>query len=441
MIGLRADRRLRADFTWVLSGNVLYSACQWGIVVVLAKLGNPAQVGEYALGLAVSAPIVLFANLQLRALLASDVNGQFAFGQYLTFRLATLGAALIAVAGVAALTEPNGHQAGIVMLVGLAQALEFVSDTYYGLMQRLERMDRISASLILKGPLSLAALWAAMYLTRSVVWAVVGLLLGRLLVLLMWDSRLGFAKVQKEPVATRLEWNSGEMLKLFRMALPLGVISMLVALNTNVPRYFVAARLGSAELGIFSALASLVGAATLVVAAYGQSIFVPVARACANRDRAQYRNFVAQTAGLGAALGGVAILIAARFGRVILTHLFGKEYASHADIFVLLMIAGIFMFVSSGFGYIMTAARSLRPQMPLFVASGAAAAVASAWLIPHFGLRGAAYAVLAAALVQLSGGGIILWRIDRRFAGRAIPPLNVREPVTQEERSVEVGTA
>src|SRR5258707_1894353 len=165
------DKRLRADFTWVLSGNVLYSACQWGIVVVLAKLGSPAQVGEYALGLAVSAPIVLFANLQLRALLASDVNGQVAFGQYLTFRLATLGAALIAVAGVAALTQPKGHLAGIVLLVGLAQALEFVSDTYYGLMQRLERMDRISASLILKGPLSLAALWAAMYLTRSVVWA------------------------------------------------------------------------------------------------------------------------------------------------------------------------------------------------------------------------------------------------------------------------------
>jgi len=69
------DKRLRADFTWVLSGNVLYSACQWGIVVVLAKLGSPAQLGEYALGLAVAAPIILFANLQLRALLACGING------------------------------------------------------------------------------------------------------------------------------------------------------------------------------------------------------------------------------------------------------------------------------------------------------------------------------------------------------------------------------
>jgi len=70
----QAEKRLRADFTWVLAGNIVYSACQWAIVVALAKLGSPEQVGEYALGMAISAPIVLFASLQLRALLASDVS-------------------------------------------------------------------------------------------------------------------------------------------------------------------------------------------------------------------------------------------------------------------------------------------------------------------------------------------------------------------------------
>src|SRR5712671_3691040 len=101
MTGLPDDKRLRSDFTWVLAGNVLYSACQWGIVVALAKLGSPEKVGEYAFGMALTAPIVLFANLQLRALLASDVEGRFSFGQYLTFRLVTLAGALLVVAGTA----------------------------------------------------------------------------------------------------------------------------------------------------------------------------------------------------------------------------------------------------------------------------------------------------------------------------------------------------
>src|SRR5579864_640526 len=87
---MRMERRLKTDFTWVLAGNIFYSACQWLIVVVLAKLGDPQKLGEYAWGLAVSAPIVLFANFQLRSLLASDLVERFRFTQYLTFRLVSL---------------------------------------------------------------------------------------------------------------------------------------------------------------------------------------------------------------------------------------------------------------------------------------------------------------------------------------------------------------
>src|SRR5258706_6402089 len=109
MTGSHFNKPLRTDFTWVVSGNVLYSACQWGVVVALAKLGNPEQVGEYALGLAVSAPVILFANLQLRMLVASDVADRFGFGQYLTFRLVSLATALAAVAAVAVGTQARAR--------------------------------------------------------------------------------------------------------------------------------------------------------------------------------------------------------------------------------------------------------------------------------------------------------------------------------------------
>jgi O-antigen/teichoic acid export membrane protein len=423
MTGSHSNKRLRTDFTWVLSGNLLYSACQWGIVVALVKLGNPEQVGEYAFGMAVSAPIVLFANLQLRALLVSELRDRFSFGQYLTFRLVSLGAALLLVAGAVACMRTDWRLGGIVVLVGFAQALEFVSETYYGFMQKHERMDRIAGSLLLKGPLSLAALCGAMYITRSIVWAVIGLAFGRFLVLLVWDSRLDFAKTERSGFRVRLEWNSGEMLTLLRMALPLGIISMLISLNLSIPRYFVEVHSGSAELGIFSAIASLLAAGNLVVSAFGQSIFLPVARACAALDRAKYRGYVALAAALGGSLGGVAILAAVLFGRDILTHLFRPEYGERPDILVRLMIAGTIMFVASGLGYVITAARSLRPQIPLLLAAAIAAAITSAWLIPRHGLSGAADATLAAAFVQLMGTGAILLKIDRRLQRSAEPSL------------------
>jgi O-antigen/teichoic acid export membrane protein len=441
MTVLRADKRLKADFTWVVSGNLLYSACQWGIVVALAKLGNPGQVGDYALGMAVSAPIVLFANLQLRSLLASDVTGQFTFGQYLTFRLISLSAALLVVAGAAICTQPDRRLMGIIILVGFAQALEFVSETYYGFMQKHERMDRISRSLMLKGPLALAALCGAMYVTRSVVWALMGLVLARIFILLIWDSRLGFAKGEGSAPGVRLEWNSAEMLTLLRMALPLGVISMLVSLNSNIPRYFVEAHSGSVELGIFSAIASLLTAGNLVVAAFGQSIFLPVARACAAVDRAKFRGYVALAIALGGGLGGAAVLTAALFGRDILAHIFRPEYGEHAGILVLLMIAGTITFIASGLGYVITAARSLRPQIPLLAATVLAAVAASAWWIPKHGLSGAADAVLAAAFVQLVGTGAIVFKIDRQLQRSAGSPVALYGQTSPKLRSMKAETA
>jgi len=426
---MRVEHRLKTDFAWVLTGNIFYSACQWLIVVVLAKLGTPEKLGEYAWGLAISAPIVLFANFQLRSLLASDLVERFRFAQYLTFRLVSIGVAFGAVAIVARLGS-GGEKALVVILVGAAQSVEVISETFYGLMQKRSRMDRISQSLMYRGALSLAAMWITMYTTRSVVWALAALFLGRLFVLFSWDTRFEPAKFEAGIAGPG---NCGWMLSLFRTALPLGVISMLVSLNANVTRYFVEAHRGSAELGMYSAVASLLSAGTLVVSAYGQSLFLPVAKACVSADRNEFRKFVLLTVILGAILGSCAVFISMVFGRAILTHLFRPEYARYAAVLVRLMIAGTIAFIASGLGFVMTAAQSLRPQVPLLLIVGIATAASSAFLIPRYGLMGAADASLLAAIVQVLGTGVILIRVDRRLAttrgsscdGEALPAVEV----------------
>lgn len=427
---LRIDSRLRADFSWMLSGNVVYSACQWGIILLLAKLGSAQQVGMYALGMAVCAPIILFANLQLRTLLASDVRDEFRFGHYLAFRFVSLLAAFLVLLAAAFWSAPDLLRRSVIVLVGFAQVLEYVSDLYYGLMQKCDRMDRLSRSLMVKGPLALAALCVTMYFTRDVFLAVAALALGRLCVLLAWDARLGYARKAWKALSARLEWNSAVMARLFRLSLPLGIISMLASLTSTIPRYFIEARLGTSELGIYSAIASLLTAGTLFISAFGQSIMVPAARACAAGDRRRYRGFVLQTAAIGAVPGIGAVLAAVFFGPFLLEKLFRPEYRDHADVFVWLMIAGTGLFVTSGMGFVITAARVLVPQIPLLVANCATVALTSALWVQKYGLRGAAAAMLAASAVQCIGSLWILWKIDRRMEPAPLP-VGMPEPAYQ----------
>ena len=423
---LRIDRSLRTDFSWVLSGNVIYSACQWGIVILLAKLGSAADVGVYALGMAVAAPIVLFANLQVRTLLASDVRDEFRFGQYMAFRLISLAGAFLIIAALATWTTSDALRRAAIMLVGFAQVLEYVSDTYYGMMQKHGRMDRMSRSLMMKGPLGLALLWAGMYFTHDVLWALAALAVGRLVILLAWDARLVYAP----EVETRLEWNWRDIGSLLRLSLPLGVISMLASLSPNIPRYFIEGHLGTHELGIYSAIASLLTAGTLIQAAFGQSIMVPAAKAFAEGDAPRFQAFLWQNVALGIAIGLGALSMAVLFGRFLLAHLFRPEYAARTDIFVWLMAAGTVQCAVSGVGYVMTAARELKSQIPVLIANCATTAAASAWLIPMHGLRGAAESLMLGGLVQCAGTWLLLRRIDRRLRSA---PSTVLEPATAGE--------
>ncbi len=51
---------LCADFSWTFVGNSIYAGGQFAMLVLLAKLVRPELVGQYALGLAVVYPVMMF---------------------------------------------------------------------------------------------------------------------------------------------------------------------------------------------------------------------------------------------------------------------------------------------------------------------------------------------------------------------------------------------
>ena len=127
---------LRQNFAWTVAGNVVYGACQWGMLVALAKLGSPQMLGQFALGLTIGAPVMMLANLQLRAVQATDARDEYRFGDYLGLRLLTTVLAFTTIAAIALLARYRWQTALVVILVGAAKSVENLSDVFYGLFQK-----------------------------------------------------------------------------------------------------------------------------------------------------------------------------------------------------------------------------------------------------------------------------------------------------------------
>lgn len=411
---------LRRNFSWTFIGNVVYAACQWGMLVVLAKLGSPEMVGQFTLGLAVTAPVLMFTNLQLRVIQATDAKQQYAFGDYLGLRLNSIALALLLVVGITT-AGYRSETSVVILVVGVAKALESVSDIFYGLLQQHELMDRIAVSMMIKGPLSLLFLGIGVYLTGSVVWGVVGLAVAWALVLFGYDIRSGAR------VLNTLSVNPGARqpgsrwrleLGLVRLSLPLGFVMMLISLNTNIPRYFIERHLGERELGVFAAIAYLMIAGGMVVNALGESASPRLAKYYAAGQGAAFRTLLLKLLGIGVLLGGAGTLVALVAGQEILTLVYQPEYAEHANLFACLMVAAGIGYVSSFLGYGMTAARYFRIQMPICALVTSTASVACFWLIPLMGLLGAAIALMIAAIVQASISSAVIFQALQQMERR-----------------------
>jgi O-antigen/teichoic acid export membrane protein len=402
---LRRPLSLRHNFSWSLAGNVIYSGCQWGILMAITQLGSPEMLGQFALGLAVTTPILAFGNLKARGVQASDARREYHFREYFGLALAMTALGLVVIAGIALAGGYSRETALVILVVGLGKAFDVLADVFFGFYQQIEEMDRIARALVANGLLSLLALVAGIFLTGSIVWGVAGWTLAKGLVLAGYNFRVAsplFRGAGPRPSSARLA-------ALAWLTLPLCFAALLLSLNANVPRYFIEHYRGEKALGYFAAMAFLLLPGTSVlIAALGQAASPRLARDYAAGDARAFRALLLRLTAVGALGGGIALLAVLVAGREALALLYTPEYAEHAGIFLWLTLEAGLGFLSSILVYGMTAARFFRAQLPLSLATLAFTTVACAALTPRYGLFGAALATVLAGLFQLAGNTFVI---------------------------------
>lgn len=394
---------LRRNVAWTLLGNFTYGACQWAMLIVLAKVGTPEAVGQFALGFALAAPVFMAASMNLRNMLATDAHGDYGFGDYLGLRLSSAVVATAVMVAVAGLFY-RADTALTIAVVALAKSTESVGDVYLGFMQRHEHMEWVSRSLIIKGVASLAGLLVGLLVGGSVPAGVAGIALA-------WAATVACYDIPKASRLARLlghaslrpQWRWPVQWKLAWLALPLGTASFLGSLQTNIPRLFVERFLGTRELGFFAAAGYLIVVGGRVMTALGESAGPRLANYHAQRDSERFTRLLLKMLGIAAGIGVAAIAIALAWGEPVLALIYLPEYGAQARVLATLMLAAALSYVGVVLGYAMTASRVLRTQPAVLAAASLVTAAACYLLVPRYGNEGAALAMCLGSLVQVLG--------------------------------------
>lgn len=387
------------------------------MLVLLAKLTSPERVGEFALALAVTGPVFMLTNLQLRTVQATDARGEFEFPDYLALRLLSTFAGLVVIAVIALAGRYEPSVTCVVLAMGLAKAVESISDLFYGFFQHVERLDIMATSMVLKGGLSVAALWAGLRLFGHLAVAVLMLAVAWALSLALYDVRKGrhaSRAAASRSWSLRPRWRGPILFRLLVLSFPLGLVTGLISLTSNIPRYFLERSHGARELGLFAAVAYIAVAGGTIVNAIGQAISPRLSKYYAGGHRAQFGRLVIGALVAAALVGGAGIAVASLAGAPLLAVLYRSEYSAGSEVLVWMMGAAALSYAGSMLGYSITAARRFNVQAPLYLVAAIVTTSACVLLVPARAGIGAAQSVALAAFVTTAGALLILrnaWRL------------------------------
>jgi O-antigen/teichoic acid export membrane protein len=345
---------LLRNISWTFFGNIIYSACQWAILSVIAKVGSSLMLGEFNLAFAITTPIFLFTSLQLRTVIATDQKNEYSFQEYfqLRFLLSTISLATVIVVAMFLHHDLSFN----LVLIGTAaiKFLESISDIFYGKFQQEEKFDDISKSLIFRGMAYIALYFIGVFFFHNLFIGILFVTIS-LFGLLYYD----FKKVNER---IKINFDRKKLLLLTKQSLPLGIVVLLISLIDNVPKYFIEYHIGTIELGYYTSIVYITIIGSTIINAFGQASMTRLSFYFQQKNIAQFLKLQIQLIvftvilGLGL-LSGVYII-----GDKLLVLLYNDDFAHYFDVFKNIMIGAIFLYISSILGYGITAARYFKIQ-------------------------------------------------------------------------------
>ncbi len=407
----------------VFVANLVTRASGTLALIVVARLGGPADAGSFALATGYLAILTTFFlgldDVLVREIARRPHRAPWLVASYAVLRVPLTVVMCLAALGAMAGAQATPAQALAMQLIIASAVLDVVAGLSQSVLLALRRPEYLVAPAVLLFVLRAMAggllMIAAGMVAMSVMWPVTSFLAGVLL------ARFALSAARKEGIVGRPRVVAAGA-RAFAVLLPgFGAVSLLSALEYQIDVILLSLLRSPAEVGIYSSAATIMYIAALAPQAYRAAIFPEFVRLRERpRELAQaVRRAVSRMTGLGLALGLAGALLAPH----VIPLIFGEKFALAVPVIRVLIWNIVFMCANVPLvRYLMATGRE-RDVWRALLTSALLNTAANLLLIPPYGALGAAVARLASSAVFTAIVGVLA----RRQAQRA-----VRDEVTHE---------
>ena len=378
-------------------GQVLFAFSQWAILALLVKFGGDAEAGKYTLGLAVSAPIFLFFDLNLRVSRSTDHQFKEQFRSYLGLRfwclvLASIVASIIAFWFI-------GKNALVFTGMIAYRVGESISNLSFGGYQRMEFTDRIGKSLTYKGIIAIVVMAVVIKLSggnagiAAVVMAVISLAWA---ILVDLPGSWALNEPDYDLSASSVISSLADVQSASRIAarsFPLGFDALISSLALNVPKYCIKYWFGDGALGVYGVLSQLAFSIQLLIGAVGHAGVPVLSSLYEKKDNRPFWRLLNRMLLTSLVVGLLAIIGGTLVVPSVMTQFLGPSY-NETLLFFLLLVGASLAAIQRTAGRATQACGSYFIYTLFDIVIFSTTVIAAVLLVKEYGVIGAALSVV-----------------------------------------------
>lgn len=385
----------KKNVIWSVIGIGFNTIISLFFTIIIARINTTDDVGNFTYAFFLAVTLYGLGSFGGRVYQVTDTKGEFDDNDYVGFRVISSIVMIVLALAFIAVNRYYLYKSIIILLLVLFKFIESISDVYFGIMQKDNKLHHVGKSMTAKALIGIAGFCVVDLLTKNLVFAILSVVIVNLVVFMFYDLSI-VKKIRKVVPNFKTE----KMKVLFASCFNFCAFTFLCSFIINFPRYAID-KYGTTSM---QAVFSYVIMPATVISLFGQFILQPVLVNLSNLynegDMQGFSKLIKKCIILLVGFTIICEIGAYILGIPVLSLVYSMDLTEYKGALLLTILGALFSTIASVLSVALTTMRVTKEQLILYVFATIFTIITSMVFVKQFGFIGGVLSYVAIMVFQ-----------------------------------------
>lgn len=388
------NKQLFRNFIWNTIGSGLAAFNSLFFMMAITRINGLEDAGIFSITFATASIFYIFTLYSGRSCHTTDIKGDIKDKDYILSRIITFVITIIFISIFIIFNDYGRYKNTILVLLCIWRCLEALSDVFYGVLQKSEKLDKVGKALVIKAILGLALFIIIDLLTKNLIYSCLSLVIVSISVIFLYEIPQAIKYIDKNEIM-----NFENVKRIYKTEFFIFINAFLTMYLLNAPKYAIEKYLTEDIQAIFGII--LMPASILPL--FAQFVVSPIINKITSlykenniKEFIKVQNkMILSILGFGIIATGIGYLI----GIPVLELLYKTNLGQYKIPFIIILLS----YIVYAMGYVktimLTIFRKIKEQSLVYVISTISVCILSYTLVKQYGIYGAAISCFISMLI------------------------------------------